>query len=95
VSELFNYRDEHSDLEPASDADETEEGALADTWNPNLTPRPFIRSTTHPLSAAPMLYLGTLLYVGTLLINALAVLNEERFLARSSHYYISRSQLLV
>jgi len=29
-----------------------------------------------------MLYLGTLLYVGTLLVNALAVLSEERFLAR-------------
>ena len=97
MSELFGYRDEHSDLEPASDADETEEGALdlADTCNPNLIPQPFIRSTTHPLSAAPMLYLGTLLYVGTLLINALAVLNEERFLARSSHCYISRSQPLV
>ena len=31
-----------------------------------------------------MLYFGTLLYVGVLLVNALAVLNEERFLARSS-----------
>lgn len=27
--------------------------------------------------------LGTILYVGLLLINAVAVLNEERFLARS------------
>ena len=53
MSELFGYRDEHSDLEPALDADETEERALdlADTWNPNLTPRPFIHSTTHPLSS--------------------------------------------
>ena len=41
-----------------------------------------------------MLYFGTLLYVGVLLVNALAVLSEERFLARSSLYRISLSYLL-
>lgn len=31
-----------------------------------------------------MLYLGTILYVGLLLVNAMAVLSEDRFLARST-----------
>lgn len=31
-----------------------------------------------------MLYLGTILYVGLLFVNAIAILSEERFLARSS-----------
>lgn len=31
-----------------------------------------------------MLYLGTILYVSLLLINAMAVLSEDRFLARST-----------
>ena len=42
-----------------------------------------------------MLYFGTLFYVSVLLVNALAVLNEDRFLARSSYNRISRSYLLV
>lgn len=42
-----------------------------------------------------MLYFGTLFYVSVLLINALAILNEERFLARSSYYRIQRSYLFV
>jgi hypothetical protein len=42
-----------------------------------------------------MLYFGTLLYVSVLLVNALAVLNEERFLARSSYYHISHIYLCL
>ena len=91
MSKLFDYRDEHNDPGSASDAAEETEGRNVNRHvEPSVEPephfrQPLIRSTTHNLSATSMLYLGTLLYVGTLLINALAVLNEERFLARSPY----------
>lgn len=85
TSRLIDYREERNDPKSASDAEETE-GALADTWNPT----PHHLSDVPPLSAASMLYFGTLFYVSVLLVNALAVLNEERFLARSSYLHVLR-----
>lgn len=35
-----------------------------------------------------MLMLGTIFYVALLTINAIAILNEERFLARSTFYFV-------
>ena len=40
-----------------------------------------------------MLGLGSIFYVSLLLINAMAILNEERFLARSRYYRSKRSSL--
>ena len=94
MSEMFDYRDEHNGPESASEAEETEGENVSRHVDPNITTT-FHTFHDHTLSTAPMLYLGTLLYVGTLLVNALAVLNEERFLARSSSWYISYSQSLV
>jgi hypothetical protein len=84
VSKLCNYRDEQSDPKPASDAAETERRGISR----HVEPKPNLNLSDvprHTLSAASMLYLGTILYVGVLLVNSLAILSEERFLARSSY----------
>jgi hypothetical protein len=46
---------------------------------------PTARAVPRPAQEPPsMFYLGSILYVGTLFVNAIAILNEERFLARSA-----------
>ena len=80
---LFNYRDEHNDRKLASDSEGGRKECCAAVAHVELDATPRLAH-----SAASMLYFGTLFYVGVLLVNALAVLNEERFLARSSSYLI-------
>ena len=54
------------------------------------SPRPNFHSPTSTSTwLATMFFIGTFLYTAVLLINALAILSEDRFLARSAQLFIS------
>jgi hypothetical protein len=49
----------------------------------------------HARTPPGMLSLGTILYVAVLFVNAIAILSEERFLARSACSVRSRRRVLI